>query len=83
MERADFLRKEDQVSVTILGPDNSRLYDKTTKGLHNINSAIQEALEDAHIEIDPEELVFVVDNITTGVSHRYRINAHGNIKLIV
>lgn len=83
MEKADYLRPEDQVTVTIWGPDGSRLYQSTGTGYHNIETAIQEALANAGLTVNPEDCVFEVSNPDNGVSHKYRINAHGNLKLIV
>ena len=83
MEKFDSLKPGDQVTVTILGPDDSRLYESTNTSYHSIESAIRGALENANLEINPEDCIFEVSNQTTGVSHKYRINAHGNLKLIV
>lgn len=83
MENFDSLKPENQVTVTIWGPDDSRLYQSTNTGFHSIEVAIREALANANLEINPEDCVFEVSNLTTGVSHRYRINAHGHLKLIV
>lgn len=83
MEKFDSLKPDNQVTVTILGPDDSRLYQATNTGYHSIEEAIREALANAGLEINPEDCVFEVSNLTTDVSHRYRINAHGNLKLIV
>lgn len=83
MENLDSLKPENQVTVTIWGPDDSRLYQSTNTGFHSIEVAIREALANANLEINPEDCVFEVSNLTTGVSHRYRINAHGHLKLIV
>ena len=77
------MKPENQVTVTIWSPDDSRLYQSTNTGYHSIEEAIEEALSNAGLDINPEDCVFEVSNQTTGVSHRYRINAHGNLKLIV
>lgn len=83
MEKTDFLKPENQVTVTIWSPSDSKLYQSTDTGFHNIESAIRETLDKARLEMNPEDCVFEVANNTTGVAHRYRINAHGNLKLIV
>lgn len=83
MENFDTLKLDNEVKVTIYGPDGAKLYESTGKGFHNIESAINQALENATLNVDPEDCVFEVSNLTTGVSHRYRINAHGHLKLIV
>ena len=83
MEKADSLKLTDRVSVIIFGPDNSQLYQTTDTGYHSIEKAIDGALAEAGIDVNPEDCVFEVSNLTSGISHRYRINAHGHLKLIV
>ena len=83
MENSDYLRPDNPVSVTILGPDNTRLYQATSTGYRSIEAAINAAVGSAALDVNPEDCVFEVANQATGVSHRYRINAHGNLKLIV
>lgn len=83
METIDSLKTNDQVKVTILGPDDSSLYQATDTSFHSIGAAINAALANANLSVNPEDCVFEVANETTGVTHRYRINAHGNLKLIV
>ena len=83
MENTDSLKLEDQVKVTVWGPDGASLYSSTNTGLHSLEAAINLALENANLDVNPEDCVFEVTNQTTGVSHRYRINAHGHLKLIV
>lgn len=83
MEKSDALKREDQVTVTIYNPDGSPTYQTSGTGFHSIEAAISEAIGGAGLKVNPEDCVFKVSNDTTGVSHRYRINAHGNLKLIV
>lgn len=83
MERSDLLKREDQVTVTVYGPDGSRLYQETKSGFHTIEGAIEDAVSNANLNINPEECVFEISNPERGVNHRYRLNAHGNVKLIV
>lgn len=83
MERADYLKRGDSVKVTIWSPDGQRLYESTDTGFHSLDSAISDSIEKANLNINPEDCVFEVSNLETGVSHRYRLNAHGNLKLIV
>lgn len=83
MEKFDLLRPNDEVTVTVLGPEDEKLYQSTNTGYHNIEEAINNALSNASLGVDPEDCVFEVSNDTTSVSHKYRINAHGNLKLIV
>lgn len=83
MKAIDSLKREDQVTVTIWGPEDNRLYNSTGTGFHSIEAAISDAVSNASLDTNPENCVFEVANDTTGVTHRYRINAHGNLKLIV
>lgn len=83
MEKSDYLKPADTVSITVLGPDDSQLYKSTGSGFHSIEAAIRETLANASLDVNPEDCVFEVNNETTDVFHRYRINAHGNLKLIV
>ena len=82
MEKSDLLQFSDEVRVSILGPDDRLLYETTSTGHHNLESAITDAIEKGKININPEDCVFTVSNLTTGVSHKYRFNAHNNLKLI-
>lgn len=82
MKTIDSLKRGDNVTVTILGPDNSRLYQSTRTGYHSLDEAITDALNNAHTEVNPEDCVFEVTNDETAVTHRYRLNAHGHVKLI-
>lgn len=83
METIDSLRRNDKVTVAIFGPDGSRLYQSTSGGHRSLEGAVGETLSKADLGINPEDCVFEVDNLQTGVSHRYRLNAHGHLKLIV
>lgn len=83
MKAADSLKRDEQVTVTIFGPEGSRLFQSTNTGYHSLEEAISDAITNANLEVNPEDCVFEVTNLSTDVSHRYRINAHGNLKLIV
>ena len=82
MEKADTLKLEDKVRVLIFGPEGNELSDFEGSGFHSLDVAIESALSRANIGINPEDCVFRVTNETTGVSHRYRFNAHGHLKLL-
>lgn len=83
MKEIDLLRPNDEIKVDIWGPDGKSLYSSTTNGYHSLEMAVNDTLANSKIEINPEDCVFEVSNLTTGVTHRYRLNAHGNLKLIV
>lgn len=83
MEKFDSLKPVDQVTVSIWSPEGSCIYKSTNTGFHSIESAVNSAIENANPDINPEDCVFEISNDTTNVSHRYRLNAHGHLKLII
>ena len=83
METTDLLKRGDKVTVIIYGPDDEKLYTLTGDDFHTLDSAVKESIEKADLTTNPENCVFEVRNDTRDVSHRYRINAHGHLKLIV
>ncbi|MDE6423415.1 MAG: hypothetical protein K2K95_08355 [Muribaculaceae bacterium] len=83
MEKFDSLKSEDQVTVTIWGPENSRLYQSTNSGYTSIEEAVRIAIANAGLIISPEDCVFEVTNLETLVSRKYRLNADGNLVQIV
>ncbi|MDE6076986.1 MAG: hypothetical protein K2G29_04580 [Muribaculaceae bacterium] len=83
MEKFDSLKSEDQVTVTIWGPENSRLYQSTNSGYSSIEEAVRIAIANAGLIISPEDCVFEVTNQESLVSHKYRLNADGNLVQIV
>ena len=83
MEKFDSLKSEDQVTVTIWGPENSRLYQTTNSGYTSIEEAVRIAIANAGLIISPEDCVFEVTNQESLVSHKYRLNADGNLVQIV
>ncbi|MDE7180270.1 MAG: hypothetical protein K2N88_03630 [Muribaculaceae bacterium] len=82
MEKFDTLKPQEPVSVTIWGPEDSRLYQSTNTGYSTVEEAVRIALANAGLQISPELCVFEVTNEDTLVSHRYRFNADGNLVLI-
>ena len=83
MKTIDFLKRDDSVTTTIFGSDGKQLYRLTDTGYRSIEEAIKDAITNADLKTNPEDCVFEIDNRESGVSHRYRLNAHGNVKLIV
>ena len=51
-------------------------------GVRSIEAAI-EALQQLPEAKDPEAYVFKVSNLSDGTERRYRLNAHGHVKLII
>ncbi len=82
METFDTLKPQDSVSVTIWGPEGSRIYQSTNTGYSTVEEAVRIAIKNAGLMISPEDCVFEVRNDETLVSHKYRLNAHGNLVLI-
>jgi len=79
----DRLHPADKVVVKIY--EEGKLADTFTgAGFHDVAEAIHAAYRSTDRNADAiEDYVFEVDNAVTGTSARYRINAHGNVKLIV
>ena len=82
MEKADYIRPNDTVEITVVGPDSNVLYSSTVTGFRSIEVLIQSVIPEIG-DVNPESCVFDITNTETSVSHRYRLNAHGNVKLIV
>lgn len=83
MEAFDSLKSQDSVSVTIWGPEDSRLYQSTNTGYSSIEEAVRIAIANAGLIVSPEDCVYEVRNDETLVSHKYRFNADGKLVLIV
>lgn len=79
----DTIKPTDEVTTSIYGPEGDLLYQATAAGMHSIEEEIQTALANAALQVSPEDCVFEVHNMTSGVSHRYRLNAHGHLKRIL
>lgn len=82
MEKFDSLKPQDSVTVTIWGPEDSRLYQSTNTGYSSIEEAVRIALDNAVLIVKPEDCVFEITNENTLVSHKYRFNADGKLVLI-
>ena len=83
MESIDSLKRNDEVTVKIFNADNNLVYSGSGSGYHSLEQAIESSIQKVSENIIPEDCVFEVTNATTDISHKYRLNAHGNIKLIV
>ena len=83
MEKADLLKPDDKVTITIFGPEGNSLFESTDNGYHTLDQAVNNAISKANLNIDPEDCVIEITNHHTDVTHKYRINAHGHLKLIV
>ena len=78
---SDRLRPDNKVLVKVYEDTGELAAESKGTGFHTVLEAIN-ATYDSMAD-DKEDYVFEVSNLTTGVSARYRINAHGNLKLIV
>ena len=76
------IRKEDVVRVDI-ECDGRKVGEIKRGGFHTVAEAIEAAYAEEGASYPKEDCVFTVVNETEGTSERYRINAHGNVKLIV
>ena len=83
MEISDALKPADLVKITVFGPDGSNLYHAADTGYHSILLAIKDVFDKSGLDVNPQDCSFEVTNESKGVTHQYRLNAHGNLKLIV
>lgn len=72
----------DKVTVEIYNDEGKVIGKAEVTDVHNVESAIQKALEDVPSATRPEDYVFRVTDLSEGTSRRYRLNAHGHVKLI-
>lgn len=80
----DRLRSQDLVRVTIINSEDHVVHTYMGDGYTRIISAIHAAWNDwtAHTG-DMRDYCYQVDDLGQNISHRYRINAHGNLHLDV
>lgn len=80
---ANRLHAADRVQVEIyLEGKEVGSYEGT--GFHNVEQAVQDAVRRSGRSVkNIEDYVFRVTDLSDGTSARYRINAGGNLKLIV
>lgn len=78
----DLLRIGEPSTVAITSPDGQTAYTFNSSDLHRIDEAISRAFAASGLSGVPEDYVYTVTNDATGVSHRYRLNAHGNVVLL-
>lgn len=76
------LRPDDKVKVGI-ECDGRTVGEYTSDGSHNVAEAISRAYEEEDASYPAEDCVFTVTDLSKGTSERYRLNAHGHVKLIV
>lgn len=74
---------KDVVDVEIINEAGEVLGNAKVTGVHSIEEAIQAALQKIPAASAPEAYVFKVSDISDGTSRRYRLNAHGHVRLII
>lgn len=83
---SDRLRPDNKILVKVYEDTGELAAESKGTGFHTVLEAINatyDSMTDDENKADKDDYVFEVSNLTTGVSARYRINAHGNLKLIV
>lgn len=89
MERAtskdiNRVRPDDKVRVAIENVNGDVVSTYKGTGFSRVEEAIDAAYEYNSGLLGPmADYVYSIDDSTTGVCHRYRINAGGNVKLII
>lgn len=80
----DRLRPEDTVKVEIVNVNGDKVAGYKGSGFSKISEAIDNAYN-AYSELlgSKEDYVYTVTDMTDNISHRYRINAGGHVKLLV
>ena len=79
----DSLKRDDRVVITVYDAEGKPVYKTEGVGFHSLDQAIGGVIAEAGLSSEAENCVFEVRIDTTGVTHRYRLNAHGNLKRIV
>ena len=74
MEKFNSLNPSDEITVTIWGPENSRLYQSTNSGYTSVEEAVRIALANAALIVKPEDCLFEITDQNTFVSHTYRLS---------
>lgn len=83
---SDRLRVGDKVLVKVYEDTGELAARSEGTGFHTVREAIDatyESMADGDDKADKRDYVFEVSDLTTGTSARYRVNAHGNVRLIV
>ena len=74
----------DKIQVMIYNPEGKKIDTYDGSEFHTVGDAVRAAFESSNQNSeDIRDYVFRVFNATESTSHRYRVNDHGNVKLIV
>lgn len=76
-----YLEPTDKVEVQALDDAGHVVFTLRGSGYRRIGQAIESALQQGALDAQAASLAFRVTDLTTGVSQRYRYNAHGNLVL--
>lgn len=77
------IHPEDEVKVIVLNDVDAIVHTYDMKGFNSVGEAVRTAFEDYNRPTDIRDYTFRINNITTGATALYRVNAHGNLHLIV
>lgn len=78
------IRPTDEVRVQIIDTDGRTDGTYSARGFNDIDEAVHAAFKDKMpADADIRDYSYVVTNLTDGTAGRYRINAHGNLRLEV
>ncbi len=78
------LSPSDHVRITVQGPNGGSHPSIESDGFNNVMQAIVTVCDTFGLTpADFADDTFLVENLTRNTSGRYRINAHGNLKLVV
>lgn len=77
------LECSDKIEISAFNEDGKLLAAKKLEGVHSIEAAIEKLVESEKALNAPEDYVYLVKDLTNNTENRYRLNAHGNVKLIV
>lgn len=78
----DYIKGSNKVLVEIFSEDGAKEFTFHANGDSNLQEAAVQSYDASGLKQDIRTLVFRITNETTGVSHRYRMNAHDNVHLI-
>lgn len=77
------IKPEDEVKVMVYDRFGTLVHTYTARGMHNITEAVEAAYADSKRTDDKRDFTFRVTNLDSRASELYRLNAHGNLHLIV
>lgn len=73
----------DEVKVIVLDDNNTIVHTCRMMGFNSVGEAVRTAFEEYARPTDIRDYTFRVNNITTGATGLYRLNAHDHLHLVV